>query len=379
MSTLTHAEGVDGHPPHLEPSQLGTKEYWESFYDNSLSHLSSKQRARARKGQSRTKDESEADDKNEEEDEKGADDDEYNGDEDGDEDDDPGTSWFIEHNAPEKVMRFLTSESFPLAPCNTTPSTQTQRQSQSQSQSQPQSQPQPQPNILDLGTGNGSMLALLRDEGGFTGGQMVGVDYSPKSIELARRLHHHRHDSSSTRDGGADTAARTTTSGTPAIRFEVWDVFDKRAVEELDWFPAAQGGFDIVLDKGTFDAISLSAEEVVVDVGGAARVGGADRGAGGEENVDMKGSRVVQRRVCERYPGIVKGLVRKDGFLVVTSCNWTEEELIRWFTRREVGEGEAEEGGRLVVWDRVDYPKFRFGGQEGQGVCTICFRRVSGS
>ncbi|OJD27081.1 hypothetical protein ACJ73_01521 [Blastomyces percursus] len=368
MSTLTHVEGIDGHPPHLEPSQLGTKEYWESFYDNSLSHLSSK--ARARKGQKRTKDENEAHVRN---DEKGKGEDDDNGsDEDEDEDDDgddPGTSWFTEHSAPEKVMSFLTSESFPLAPCNTSTSTQTQ------SQSQPQ--PQPQPNILDLGTGNGSMLALLRDEGGFTGGQMVGVDYSPKSIELARRLHHL--DSSSMRDDLADTTTTSGGSGTPAIRFEVWDVFDKRVVEELDWFPADQGGFDIVLDKGTFDAISLSAAEVVVDVGAAAGEGGAEGGEKEEENVDTKRSRVVQRRVCERYPGIVRGLVRKDGFLVVTSCNWTEEELIRWFTRRELGEGEGDGGDRLVVWGRVEYPKFRFGGQEGQGVCTVCFRRVSGS
>ncbi|PGH08407.1 hypothetical protein GX51_01234 [Blastomyces parvus] len=358
MSVLSHAEGEDGHPPHLEPSQLGTKEYWESFYDNSLSHLSAKQRARGRKFQKHDQDENEANDRNEEK--EAGDDDAYNSDEDEDEDDDddddPGTSWFTEHNAPEKVMTFLTSESFPLAPCNTTSTTSTQKQSQSQ------------PSILDLGTGNGSMLALLRDEGGFTGGQMVGVDYSPKSIELARRLHHHDASSpsspSSARDDGADTTILT--SDTPAIRFEVWDVFDERDVGELDWFPAAQGGFDIVLDKGTFDAISLSAEEVAVDVGGAAR----------EENVDMKGSRVVQRRVCERYPAIVKGLVRKDGFLVVTSCNWTEEELIRWFTRREMGDGE--EGDRLAVWGRVEYPKFRFGGQEGQGVCTVCFRRVGG-
>ncbi|PGH17290.1 hypothetical protein AJ79_01173 [Helicocarpus griseus UAMH5409] len=322
MSATAPAEGVDDHPPHLEPSQLGTKEYWESFYDNSLSHLSSKRR----KGNKLQRDTNQQEDEGNEED--------YDsGEDEDDDDDDPGTSWFTEHNAPEKVMTFLTSPSFPLAPCN----------------NQSQSQSQPQPTILDLGTGNGSMLALLRDEGGFLGGRMVGVDYSPKSIELARKLHED------------DSPAQENTEG-EAIRFEVWDVFDKeRDVRKLDWFPAVGGGFDIVLDKGTFDAISLSAEEVV------------DVGKGGE---DMKGSRVVQRRVCEQYPGVVRALVRIGGFLVVTSCNWTEEELIRWFTRREGG-GEA--GDRLVVFDRVEYPKFRFGGQEGQGVCTVCFQRVSGS
>ncbi|QSS64584.1 hypothetical protein I7I51_01652 [Histoplasma capsulatum] len=299
--------GVGDHPPHLEPSQLGTKEYWESFYENSLSHLSWKRRAGRKYGNrdgdenanGRAKEEKEEDGEREGEcdednvsDEDGGEDEE----DDDDDDSDPGTSWFAEHNAPEKVLRFLTSESFPLAPCNT----------HNNGNKNNNTQPQPQPTILDLGTGNGSMLALLRDEGGFTGGQMVGVDYSSKSIELARQL---RHGSPGRGRGGG--GADTSTTATSTIRFEVWDVFDKRAVEELDWFPVAQGGFDIVLDKGTFDAISLSAEEIAVDVG---TVGGPGEKRGEEEeeekkkNVATKRSRVVQR-MCERYPEIVRGLV----------------------------------------------------------------------
>ncbi|EEH45321.1 uncharacterized protein PADG_01471 [Paracoccidioides brasiliensis Pb18] len=331
MFTPAPVQGEADHPPHLEPSQLGTKEYWESFYDDSLSHLSSTRRRRTKHKGCNTEEDivgesSKAETEN------------YDSDGDGDgddggsnhDDDDPGTSWFTEHNAPEKVMKFLTSECFPLAPCNT----------------------QSQPIILDLGTGNGSMLALLRDEGGFEASRMVGVDYSPKSIELARRLH----------DGSTTTAQSSDLS---RIRFEVWDVFDNRPVQTLDWFPAAEGGFDIVLDKGTFDAISLSAEEIA-DIHTAGNVAAQN----GDNSI--KGSRVLQRRICERYPGIVRELVRKDGFLVITSCNWTEEELIRWFTREE---GED----RLVVWDRVAYQKFRFGGKEGQGVCTVCFKKLSGS
>ncbi|KAK2769516.1 hypothetical protein FQN53_006128 [Emmonsiellopsis sp. PD_33] len=321
------------HPPHLEPSQLGTKEYWESFYDNSLSHLSSRRR---RPSHNNDNNDDNANNDTRRDGDSDSDDDD-NDEAFSDEDSDPGTSWFSEHNAPEKVMRFLTADSFPLAPCNTNTNTNTLTSDSKQQQ---------QPTILDLGTGNGSMLTLLRDEGEFTG-PMVGVDYSEKSIELARRLHAHDHG-----DGDGDGDASL-------LRFEVWDVFDPTPVRELDWFPSAGGGFDIVLDKGTFDAISLSAEEVVVEL---------------EEERDMKGSRVVQRRVCERYPGIVRGLVRRGGFLVVTSCNWTEAELVKWFTE---GEGEGE-GDRLEVWGRVEYPKFRFGGQEGQGVCTVCFRRVGG-
>ncbi|KAG5218050.1 hypothetical protein GY632_5941 [Trichophyton interdigitale] len=278
------------HPQHLEPSELGTKEYWERYYDSSLTHfLSSKRDGRRRRDEQQG--DGEDDDQGEE-----------------DDDSDIGTSWFSEHNAPQKVLDFMTSEKFPLAP--------------------DYSQSGREPSILDLGTGNGSMLTLLREEGGFSG-PMVGVDYSVKSIELARRL-----------AGQGE--------GDEGIRFEVWDILDPRHEEDIrsgvfgkkvDWFPFEQGGFDIVLDKGTFDAVSLSAE------------GGS-------------------KRICEKYPGVALGLVRKGGFLIITSCNWTESELVSWFTAGDHGDGDC-----FTVYDRVEYPKFRFGGQEGQGVCTICFQR----
>lgn len=212
------------------------------------------------------------------------------------------------------------------------------------------------------------MLALLRKKGRFAG-KMVGVDYSARSVELARELQRARgHSAYRTDDEDEEDEEddededeveeenRTDTgeeSPEPApIQFEEWDILGSKALlsesgvtvtpasshETLPWFPYDAGGFDIVLDKGTFDAISL-----------------AD---------DAKAT-----RVCERYPDIARRLVRRGGFLIVTSCNWTEEELVKWF----IG---GMEGDRLVVWGRVEYPRFRFGGQEGQGVCTVCFQRV---
>ncbi|KAK2806760.1 hypothetical protein FQN49_008798, partial [Arthroderma sp. PD_2] len=263
---------------------------WESFYNNSLTHYLSSKR-NGRKGRDEQKGES-LDENDEEEDE--------------DEDDsDPGTSWFTEHNAPQKVLDFMTSDRFPLAPEHTHADTQ--------------------PTILDLGTGNGSMLTLLREEGEFAG-PMVGVDYSIKSVELARQLNERNPELQD-------------------IRFEEWDILDPKHEEDIcrgvfgkdiAWFPYGDGGFDVVLDKGTFDAVSLSGE-------------------GGD------------KRICEKYPGIALRLVKKGGFFIITSCNWTENELVEWFTLT------GKDG--FIVYDRVEYPKFRFGGQEGQGVCTICFQR----
>lgn len=113
------------------------------------------------------------------------------------------------------------------------------------------------------------------------------------------------------------------------MEFTQWDIMN------MPPRPQWIGGWDVVLDKGTFDAVSLSEE--------------------------MNGE---GRRVVEGYREKVERLVRRGGLLVVTSCNWTERELRGWF-----------EGGNLEVKGRVEYPVFKFGGVEGQSVCTICFRR----
>ncbi|KAI9929290.1 hypothetical protein ASPWEDRAFT_36715 [Aspergillus wentii DTO 134E9] len=350
----------DSHPTHLPPSELGTKDYWETYYARTLSHISSKQKpsipsTQTHREPARDRDEGSDSDSHSDED----------SDDEVDDDDDPGTSWFSEHNAPDKVLRFLTSEEFPLAPCNTT-TTATATATATNNQ----------PSILDLGTGNGSMLALLRKRGKF-GGVMVGVDYSGQSVELARELQRLRihsaylsdsEDEDDEGEGGDENEEGKSGDSDTNIRFEEWDILGSGHVlsesagsgsasegPRLDWFPYEQGGFDIVLDKGTFDAVSLSDE---------VETAATDEG--------KKGSKVIQRRVCERYPDIARRLVRKGGFLVVTSCNWTEEELIKWFT----GEGEKKDSeDRLSVWGRVEYPRFRFGGMEGQGVCTVCFER----
>ncbi|RAH41462.1 putative S-adenosylmethionine-dependent methyltransferase [Aspergillus brunneoviolaceus CBS 621.78] len=362
---------ADQHPTYLEPSELGTKDYWETYYARTLSHLSTKQPAPAVASSSSTNKPTQTQTQTQalsSSDEETDDDDEV------DDDSDPGTSWFSEHNAPEKVLDFLTDEAFPLAPCNTLPGRGQQQL------------PPHQPSILDLGTGNGSMLALLRKRGGFRG-ELVGVDYSAQSVELARRLQAlriHRAYLSDSDDSGDEDEGEGEAHGTgakgegPEIRFEEWDILSASEGEAsvvadgLGWFPYEQRGFDIVLDKGTFDAVSLSAE------------------VGQGEGEERKRGKMVQRRVCERYPGIARGLVRPGGFLVVTSCNWTEEELVEWFTASasdaaaaiseggdggDGGEGDGRKD-RLVVWGRVEYPRFRFGGREGQGVCTVCFQRV---
>ncbi|KAL8763633.1 MAG: hypothetical protein Q9184_000633 [Pyrenodesmia sp. 2 TL-2023] len=205
-----------------------------------------------------------------------------------------GTTWFADARASQKTLSHLLSLRPALSPTTTS--------------------------FLDLGTGNGEMLFLLRSEGGFTG-PMLGIDYSDASVALAERI----------------AAEKGYSEG--EIRFREWDILGR------EWEEGGEGWWDVVLDKGTFDAVSLSAE------------------------TDAEG-----RRVCEGYKGRVLGMVKKGGRFLVTSCNWTEEELRGWFERR--AEGDREEGGGFEWEGRVAYPGFRFGGQTGQSVSGVSFRRV---
>ena len=234
------------------------------------------------------------------------------------------------------------------------------------------------------------MLALLKNRGRYINTNMVGVDYSPGSVELARKLQRFKlhsayrytdqddddyddddQDENENEKKEEEEEEEEDVDDNP-IRFEEWDILsskNKNALSKsqlqlpsssyikLDWFPYDKGGFDLVLDKGTFDAVSLSEEmEEEEDV---------------QEKEGGTTASTTRRRICERYPYIAKQLVRKGGFLVVTSCNWTEEELIQWFTTPD-----PDDGGGLSVWGRVEYPRFTFGGRQGQGVCTLCFQRL---
>ena len=242
-------------------------------------------------------------------------------------------SWFEDVGAPERVLDFLTSDTFPMSP----------NYNRSPQEGSPPPPPPSSVSVLDLGTGNGGFLLALRMEGHYAG-PMVGVDYSPASVELARQL-----------AGGY--------GGCGDIRFEVMDVMRDDATAR-DWWPApatatatAAAGFDLVLDKGTFDAISLAPHQ------------------------QSNRNRNRNRRPCQQFPARAARLVKPGGFFVITSCNWTEAEVVAWFTTDDNDDGDGDDddddsvAGKFEVWGTVPYPRFRFGGHEGQGVATVAFRR----
>jgi SAM-dependent methyltransferase len=246
-------------PAHLDPSELGTKSYWDKAYTTELTNFASNA-------------------------------------------EDEGTVWFSDAGAEERMLSFLED----LADEGQLFKNSAEEVAEGENDVKQPTR------FLDLGTGNGHLLFALREDG--WEGAMEGVDYSAQSIRLANQIRDSKDSEYST------------------IQFREWDLIGKPPGSWLG------PGFDVVLDKGTFDAISLSEEK------------------------DMQG-----RRIGEAYREKVEPLVKNGGRFLITSCNWTEEELRSWFEK---------EGGALKYDGKVKYPSFTFGGKTGSSVVTLCFKKI---
>ncbi|KAL1322154.1 hypothetical protein HN51_067092 [Arachis hypogaea] len=176
--------------------------------------------------------------------------------------------------------------------------------------------------VLDIGTGNGLLLQELAKQG-FS--DLTGTDYSEGAISLAQSV--------ANRDGFSD------------IKFLVDDVLATKLEQE----------FQLVMDKGTLDAIGLHPDGPV-------------------------------KRMM--YWDSVAKLVAPGGVLVITSCNSTKDELIQEvesFNRRKISAAQEVEGVkddescRDPIFQYLShvrtYPTFMFGGSVGSRVATVAFLR----
>ncbi|KFO92110.1 Methyltransferase-like 10, partial [Buceros rhinoceros silvestris] len=153
--------------------------------------------------------------------------------------------------------------------------------------------------VLDIGTGNGVLLVELA-KSGYT--NLTGIDYSPSAIQLAEKVREKE--------------------GLSHIQFKVEDFLAPSA---------ALSGFEICIDKGTFDAISLNPDDT------------------------------VERR--KQYVRSLCSVLKPEGFFLITSCNWTKEELLNEFR----------EGFEIL--EELPTPKFCFGGRIGNSVTALVFQR----
>ena len=132
------------------------------------------------------------------------------------------------------------------------------------------------PQILEIGSGNGTLLFALRDAG-YAAPHLRGIDYSPDAVRLARMV------------------ARTRNS--EQIAFHVCDFLSELPVPPPPLPPAASGqqleadalrSWDLLLDKGTYDAIALGEKD----------------GSGGPS--------------VAAYPLRASKLLRENGYLLIT-------------------------------------------------------------
>ncbi|KAK9366185.1 methyltransferase domain-containing protein [Lipomyces kononenkoae] len=242
----------------LNPSKLGTKQYWDEFYALEQQNF----------------------DENS---------------------DDEGEVWFADADAEDKIIDFIIDHTA-SAEENLNDDLPFSRISTS---------------AIDLGTGNGHLLFRLRSEAGFMG-NLCGIDYSETSVAFARRL----------------LAKKTEEQ-------QLDNLENNMTFEHVDFlkFPEDKENesWDLVLDKGTLDAIALNGD-IIRD--------------------DMRG--------VDLFPTIVRDrLVRVGGIILITSCNFTEEELVKLFNI---------EG--LKVWKTIKYRVYEFGGVKGQSISSVAFRRT---
>lgn len=122
------------------------------------------------------------------------------------------------------------------------------------------------------------MLVDLAKEGFM---KLTGVDYSEKAINLARKVLNDK--------------------GLPEIKLQVYNILDAEHLKSKSEFINFE--FKLAHDKGTYDAISLC-----------------------PDNANEKRNSYILN---------VWTILSEKGFLVLTSCNWTKDELIEHFNDRE--------------------------------------------
>lgn len=168
--------------------------------------------------------------------------------------------------------------------------------------------------ILEFGSGNGHLLVSLAKKG-FK--NLRGLDYSEDAILLASEY------------------AASTEFGN--IGFFQADI--------LAGFGPTISKVGVVLDKGTFDAMSLGPEL--------------------DDDV-MRRNEATQPRVvsiCKKYKDALETITNPGASFIITSCNWTGDELIQLF------------GPEWESADEIKHPSFSFGGKLGNTVTSIVFNK----
>ena len=214
---------------------------------------------------------------------------------------------------------------------------------------------EPAPTIIEIGAGNGTLLFALQ-EAGYDATRILGVDYSADAVKLAQAIGESKGD------------------GANAITFQECDFLHSypKALSSTEEVEGQIATWDLVLDKGTFDAIAL-----------------AEKNSSG-------------RTPAADYPPRIGAIVKPGAYFLITcmcyhsfntskypppnlssACNFTEEELVTKFASPTTGlqyqyvveQFDSRIHSIICSSSKVEWPKFSFGGQQGNVYSTVAFHK----
>ncbi|WVQ93586.1 hypothetical protein IAU59_000661 [Kwoniella sp. CBS 9459] len=215
--------------------------------------------------------------------------------------------------------------------------------------------------IMEAGSGNGTLLlSFLTSPAPGPGSSasppkyhLTGIDYCESATTLARSIEQSRRESlpseiknpeSDSDDSDYDSEEEDDDEDAAGGRGKGLIMNDVECSwRTADLLRSDLGGekWDLVLDKGTYDALCLSNEGIEEEAG---------------------------RLPSQFYPEKIARLVEDGGFFLITSCNFTEEEIKTRYTK---------DGLAFEFHSSVPHPSFSFGGKTGTTVCTVAFKKVS--
>jgi hypothetical protein len=115
--------------------------------------------------------------------------------------------------------------------------------------------------------------------------------------------------------------------------------------------------YDLLIDKGTWDAISLNPDVAVAD-----------------PSCSSSGNIASQERILilfSRYYRSLQALSSDKSTLIITSCNFTRSEILDLF---QFAASQSDQMSNLFkLKDEIPHSSFQFGGAVGQTVTTLVF------
>lgn len=152
--------------------------------------------------------------------------------------------------------------------------------------------------IVDLGCGNGALLIELARQGFSC---LTGFDYSENAITFAKTI--------------------SAEENFNNIIFEVGDILNEESCL------AFNHKYQVCHDKGTYDAISLMSDNF--------------------------------KQLQMSYIKVVKKILNEGGFFIITSCNWTKDQLLEQFSND------------FHFNEVIPTSTFQFGGSTGSKYTTL--------